>query len=54
MAAATDPEVFPDIGEYMETSGPVDGLNKRLDPKVLARLGNIQRLEMYNTVANNT
>lgn len=52
--AATDQEVFPDIGEYMETNGPVDGLDKRLDSKVLARLGDLQRLQTYNTLANNS
>ena len=54
MVATTEADLPSGIADYMEVSGPVDGLDQRLDQSVLARLGNYQRLQVQDVMANNT
>ena len=55
MSAVTDTEMIPaGIAEYFDTVAPREDLEQRLDPNLLARLGNIQRLKTHSVLANNS
>lgn len=54
MGTTTEADALPGIGDYFDTVGPHDDLEKRLTPEVLARLGNLQRLKAHHVLANNT